>query len=257
MNNSSPTFRKTATESQIAFEVASLEWLRGAGDGAPVVPVLEWGKTWLLEPRLTSVRPTASQARTFGALLALTHAAGSDWYGQAPNRYDGQAWIGKAPLSLVEGEDARESWGSFYAAERIRPYLEGFTGSGEETLLSLCEKLESGSLDHPQPRLVKDVAARTHGDLWGGNVMWTEEGGVLIDPASSGGHAETDLAALGIFGAPHLGEIVSGYNDVSPLAPGWEDRVGLHQLHLLVVHAYLFGGGYFRQSVDVAAKYLR
>ena len=80
-----------------------------------------------------------------------------------------------------------------------------------ELIEKLCERLESGDLDHGQPRLVEDAknrynnigAARTHGDLWSGNVMWTPEGAVLIDPAAQGGHAEEDLAALAVFGCPH------------------------------------------------------
>ncbi|WP_336493102.1 fructosamine kinase family protein, partial [Methylobacterium nigriterrae] len=66
----------------------------------------------------------------------------------------------------------------------------------------------------------------------------------LIDPAAHGGHRETDLAMLALFGAPHLDEILVGYDAVHPLAPGWEDRVALHQLYPLAVHAVLFGGGY-------------
>ena len=36
----------------------------------------------------------------------------------------------------------------------------------------------------------------------------------------------------------------AAYAEVSPLAEGWEGRVGLHQLAPLVVHAIKFGGGY-------------
>ena len=42
--------------------------------------------------------------------------------------------------------------------------------------------------------------ARLHGDLWAGNLLWTADGGVLIDPAAHGGHRETDLAMLALFG---------------------------------------------------------
>ncbi|MBJ7530248.1 MAG: fructosamine kinase, partial [Nocardioides sp.] len=33
------------------------------------------------------------------------------------------------------------------------------------------------------------------------------------------------------------------------------DRVGLHQLFPLLVHACLFGGGYGARAADVAARY--
>ena len=78
----------------------------------------------------------------------------------------------------------------------------------------------------------------------------------LIDPAPSGGHAESDLAALGVFGQPYLEEIYRGYNQVSPLASGWQERINLHQIHMLAVHANLFGGSYGSHTVDLARQYL-
>ena len=72
--------------------------------------------------------------------------------------------------------------------------------------------------------------------------------GWLIDPAAHGGHRETDLAMLALFGAPELAEkMVAGYTETVPLADGWRDRVALHQLHPLLVHVCLFGGGYTAQ----------
>jgi fructosamine-3-kinase len=99
-----------------------------------------------------------------------------------------------------------------------------------------------------------DRPARLHGDLWSGNVMWTAEGATLIDPAAHGGHRETDLALLALFGAPHLEEVRRGYEEVRPLDDGWRQRVDLHQLHCLLVHALVFGGGYVWQAFEVATR---
>ena len=69
-----------------------------------------------------------------------------------------------------------------------------------------------------------DAPARLHGDLWAGNVMWTPDGVVLIDPAAHGGHRENDLAMLALFGCPHYDDIVAGYQRVHPLRHGLAAR---------------------------------
>lgn len=45
------------------------------------------------------------------------------------------------------------------------------------------------------------------------------------------------------------------YGETRPLADGWEERVGLHRLHPLLVHVVLFGGSYVGRAVSVAAQY--
>src|SRR5262249_49939394 len=77
-----------------------------------------------------------------------------------------------------------------------------------------------------------------------GNVLWSGGRGWLIDPAAHGGHRETDLAMLDLFGAPFLARILGAYQEVAPLAPGWRARVPLHQLHPLLVHVCPFGTPY-------------
>ncbi len=69
------------------------------------------------------------------------------------------------------------------------------------------------------------------------------------DPAAHGGHRETDLAQLALFGGvPHLDRILAAYDEAWPLRTGWRERRPLHQLHLLLVHTALFGSAY-RQAV--------
>ena len=87
--------------------------------------------------------------------------------------------------------------------------------------------------------------------------MWGAEGAVwVIDPAAHGGHRETDLAMLALFGAPHLQRILEAYDEAAPLAEGWRDRVALHQLHPLLVHTLLFGGSYGARAAGAAQSLL-
>ncbi|HZX08648.1 fructosamine kinase family protein [Kribbella sp.] len=161
----------------------------------------------------------------------------------APAGWNGDGYIGTLPLP--HAVDPPPSWGAFYANLRLRPYLQEW-----EELERVCQRLESGVYDDPA-----EEPARIHGDLWSGNVVWTPDGVHLIDPAAHGGHRETDLAMLALFGLPHLERVLRAYDEVRPLADGWRERVGLHQLHPLVVHAVLFGGGYIGQAIEVSRRY--
>ena len=79
--------------------------------------------------------------------------------------------------------------------------------------------------------LPEEPPSRLHGDLWNGNVLWSLDGVPrVIDPAAYGGHREADLAMMSLFGLPHLPRVLDAYAEVAPLAPGWEDRLALHQL---------------------------
>ena len=138
-----------------------------------------------------------------------------------------------------------------------------FGQSDEKLFERVAARLATGEFDAPQPRLVREAdvsCARLHGDLWVGNVLWDADpsaptGGALIDPMAYGGHAETDLAMLALFGYPYLEEVLRGYDEVSPLADGWRERVGLHQLAPLLLHCVLFGGWYLAEAVLTARRY--
>ena len=79
---------------------------------------------------------------------------------------------------------------------------------------------------------------------------------VLIDPAAHGGHRETDLAMLALFGTPYLEEILRGYQERHRLRDGWRERVPLHQLHPLATHAAGHGPAYAVALVDAARRVL-
>ena len=142
------------------------------------------------------------------------------------------------------------SWGEFYAEERLRPMAEAagarLSTDGRAAIGRVIQRCLAGDFDDDDP------SARLHGDLWSGNVMWTPAGVVLIDPAAHGGHRETDLAMLALFGCPYLDAVLDGYREVHPLRRGWRERIGLHQLYPLLAHVALFGGSYTRQTETAA-----
>lgn len=253
------TFHKVGTRRAIATEAASLRWLRVMG-GAAVARTQSVGTTWLTTTLLDPATPSRSDAFDFGRRLASTHAAGAGWWGQAPPELD------PADLVLAELEApaaASPRWGSFgefYAEARTRPYvaLASFLDGDESALLNrACDVIAEGKFDSPQPGMCHGVA-RIHGDLWGGNIVWAAHGngttGTLIDPCAHGGHAETDLAELALFGSEHLESTIAGYQEVSVLADGWRERIPLHQFHMLLVHVVLYQGNYVRRALEVARQ---
>jgi fructosamine-3-kinase len=63
-----------------------------------------------------------------------------------------------------------------------------------------------------------------------------------------------DLAMLRLFGAPSE-RVFAAYDELTPLADGWRERVSLWQLLPLLVHAALFGGSYRTEAERVARSY--
>lgn len=233
-----------------ACEAHGLRWLSAVPGGAECVPVLRWDETSLTLRRLESAGPSAAAAAEFGHRLALTHDAGAGGFGAPPQGWSGPGFFGPLGSPLPMSLNPHGSWGVFYAAERLEPMLDraadslgARTRSAVEAVIGRCR---SGDFDDD------DRPSRLHGDLWSGNLMWTSGGVVLIDPAAHGGHRETDLAMLALFGCPYLGEVLDGYQSVHRLRPGWPDRLGLHQLYPLLAHVVLFGGGYAHQVAAAA-----
>ncbi len=247
----------TAPEGYFGWEAAGLRWLAAArsSGGAAVVEVLDEGPHHLDLARLTPAAPTAAAAERLGRGLAATHCAGATAYGCGPPGWQGDGWLGplSEPLPLALG--AWQTWGEFYAQARITALLplareRGVLDEATEAVLQrLADRVASGAFDTGEP------PARLHGDLWSGNVLWTAQEAVLIDPATHGGAREADLAMLALFGAPHLERVLAAYDEAAPLPDGWRDRVPLHQVHPLLLHAVLFGGSYAEQVLRAARRY--
>jgi fructosamine-3-kinase len=235
-------FAKTHPRPPAGFfstEAASLRWLAAAravnvpavlahsdgGADEPAYLALEWITSG---PR----RPGVDDA--LGAELAGLHRAGSSCFGREDGRTTG---------SLALPNDPCATWPEFYAWRRLLPLARLARDRdvlGPPTIAAL-ERV-AGKLDRFEG--ASEGPARLHGDLWGGNRLVDDTGrNWLIDPAAHGGHREFDLAMMRLFGG-FSPEAFVAYHDVHPLADGWADRVPLHQIAPLVVHAIKFGGGY-------------
>jgi len=247
LDQAAPPDQGTAPSGEVAAAFAAeangLRWL-GEAAAVPVPEVLAIGPEALVISMIPPGRATPEAGFGFGTDLARLHAAGADGFG-AP-------WPGFiASLPLDNTRDTGD-WPQWYAQRRLLPFLSRAVDAGalrsEDARLVEAVINRIGSLAGPP-----EPPSRIHGDCWAGNVLWSGGRGWLIDPAAHGGHRETDLAMLALFGAPGLDRILVGYNDTAPLAAGWRSRIPLHQLHPLLVHACLFGAAY-RDEVRSAAR---
>jgi fructosamine-3-kinase len=223
-----------------AAEAAGLRWL-AAANAVPVPRVHRFDDERLVLDRVPAGRADAAAAERFGRGLARLHAAGAPAFGAAPPDGPADAWIGRAPMANVPGDD----WASWYAEHRVLPYVRRAVDAG---------LLEAAPFERACERIAApaEPPARLHGDLWSGNVLWDGHDAWLIDPAAHGGHRETDLAMLELFGCPHLDRVLAAYDETAPLADGRRDRTGLHQLFPLLVHTVLFGHSYAGQALAAA-----
>jgi fructosamine-3-kinase len=228
-------------------EAAGLSWLAEAGavDVPTVLAVADDGPALLALSWIDRGAPGPSTEEDLGRRLAALHRAGAPCFGREDRRTTGSRALPNDPAA---------TWTEFYASRRLLPLARLAADAGAlppatiDRLVVLAGRLEEvgGPAEDP---------ARLHGDLWAGNrIVGTGGRSWLIDPAAHGGHREFDLAMMRLFGG--FGpECFSAYAEAFPLAAGWPDRVALHQIAPLVVHAIKFGGGYVGAATTAIERY--
>jgi fructosamine-3-kinase len=222
-------------------EGEGLEWLRETG--AIAVPGVVAVSAHTIELERIETGPwTAEVDERFGRELAALHRSGAPTFGWHRDGYIGPLRVSNA---------ASQDWPSFYWTTRVEPFMRAASlpRDAVATFDRVGARLAdlAGSAEPP---------ARLHGDLWRGNVLADRVGRPwIVDPSAHGGHRETDLAMLRLFGGFGV-RCFDAYDEAYPLADGWRDRVALHQLYPLLVHTVLFGGGYAAQAVAAARQYV-
>ncbi|CAL1517282.1 fructosamine kinase family protein [Chitinophaga sp. MM2321] len=228
-------------------EYAGLELLRSAQAlmiPRPLAYGTVQGKAYLAMEYVVKGNAVNNFWEDFAASLARQHRNSQPHFGSPASNYIG---------SLKQFNTPYSNWPVFYAFNRLLPlarmaYDQQLIEKGMvQQVERLCKQL---------PQLFPiEVPALLHGDLWSGNFMIGAHGKACVfDPAVYYGNREMDLAMTRLFGGFDT-RFYYAYQAAYPLAPGWQQRIGICQLYPLLVHMVLFGGNYYNSVREVLQAY--
>ena len=192
-----------------------------AGTGAPSPAVLAEGDGWFAMEWIEARGDARWDALT--ETLRVLHRPVNQACGWDEDYAFGPVTMPNAPCT---------DWAQFWTERRLLchlPHIEPAIGRRIERLCSRIDELLPGN----------PLISLLHGDLWGGNIIWSGAQAILIDPASYYGHREVDIAMLTLFDHPP-----DSFFEAQDLESGWSERQPLYRLWPWLVHLRLFGGSY-------------
>lgn len=211
----------------------------------PIVSGIFDNQAWLLMEHLT----LSSHGNDYDRGRALAHMHHTINREPQPFGWFEDNYIGRT----LQKNQWSSDWIHFYGEQRLRPQLElaqlrGGSSSLYQQGVELINLLPFWFQDY-QPK-----ASLLHGDLWGGNSAFDEDGeAVIFDPASYYGDRETDLAMTELFGG-FSAEFYKGYDSVFPIDKGYQQRKTLYNLYHILNHFNLFGGHYQQQALQIIER---
>ena len=208
-------------------------------NGHPAYILLEW-----LESSTNS-----GDSHRLGEQLANLHRSGTSpltppAYGLDENNYLGTTY----QINTWETD-----WASFYIKSRLTPQIELAMRNGR---MPVQRARQFDQLFQRLPDLLAGVERRPsliHGDLWGGNVIPSQKGLAIIDPAVSYSDREAEIAYTELFGG-FSARFYSAYQSTWPLDPGYPERRDFYNLYHLLNHLNLFGESYGSQ-IDIILQF--
>jgi fructosamine-3-kinase len=180
-----------------------------------------------------------------GRMVARLHKHSNISFGLHYNNF-----IGRLP----QCNDYQKDFIEFYVRCRIGPQ---FRMAVNRNLLVYSEIPSDEKLASTLSRIIPaEVPALIHGDLWSGNYLCSKKRiPFIIDPSVSYAHRELDIAMSKLFGG-FENSFYRSYEEIFPLASGWQQRIEIFQLYYLLVHLNMFGLSYKASVVRILKRYL-
>ena len=186
--------------------------------------------------RIDSTYATVKPSKQLGTGLATLHQKIYESY-----EYEKDNYIGLNPQRNI----LTKNWGEFFINERLLFQIDLITNiSIQQNFKTILEnnyeklkKFLNENCKHP---------SLVHGDLWSGNVLYSQDKVYLIDPAIYYGDREVDIAMTEMFGG-FAKEFYDSYNETYPLSTVYEKKKTIYNLYHYVNHYNLFGNGYLSE----------
>lgn len=243
-----PVFLKTHQRPPPLFfstEAAGLKWLKEGPVAVPEVLLVSDDPPVLVLQWIEIGSGGRGTEEALGRGLAQLHKMPFECFGRPDQRTTGSQAVPNTPS---------DNWPDFYANCRLLPLAKL---AADRAVLSsrTVHGIEQLAAQLGEFGCANETPSLLHGDLWAGNRVVDQEGvSWLIDPAAQGGNREFDLAMMRLFGG-YGDACFSAYAESFPLNPGWQERIPLHQLAPLIVHAIKFDGHYVQAVEQVVREF--
>ncbi|NMP32442.1 fructosamine kinase family protein [Thalassotalea sp. M1531] len=220
---------------QEAYSLKQLSNLIDIKCPLPLVSGTSIDKSFLVIEYLNFNNGTPQHWFQFGQQLAQMHQKVTHGeYGWQEDNYIGQN---------LQPNPWQKNWSMFFAEQRIGWQLQLLEEKSIKlgNINHICQHCHDLLVSHhPRPSLL-------HGDLWQGNVSFSNNTGVIFDPACYYGDRETDIAMTELFGQ-FPSDFYQGYQTTFPLQKNYEQRKPLYNFYHVLNHANMFGGVYIDQA---------
>lgn len=182
---------------------------------------------------------TKDLSRNLGVGLALLHRNFGEYYGLEKDNYIGLS---------KQINTKSNNWGEFFVENRLEYQINLIK---DEKLKTKFSKI----LNNSKINLINFLnnscqrPSLVHGDLWSGNILYSNNKVYLIDPAVYYADREVDIAMTRVFSG--FDDVFYEYYDKTfPLSQEYNEKEPIYNLYHYLNHYNLFGSEYLNNCIE-------